>query len=80
YASKACELTDWRNPLYVETLAAAYAETGDFDSAVGWQKKAIDLFPKEERATYHERMKNGLNAYQSHLLYRMPKTPAMVTT
>ena len=77
-ASKACELTDWKNPLYVETLAAAYAEAGDFDSAVSWQNKAIDLFPREERETYHERMKTRLNAYQSRLPYRMPKTEPMV--
>ena len=49
-ATKACELTDWQNPAYVDTLAAAYAETGDFDSAVKWQKKAIDLLTKEQRA------------------------------
>ena len=77
-ASKACELTEWKNPLYVETLAAAYAEAGDFNSAVSWLKKAIDVFPKEERATYHERMKVQLNAYQSRLPYRIPKAQPMV--
>ncbi len=77
-ASKACELTDWKNPLYIETLAAAYAEAGDFNSAVSWQKKAIDEFPKEERPTYHERMKVQLNAYQSRLPYRIPRAQPMV--
>ena len=78
YATKACELTDWKNPLYVETLAAAYAEAGDFDSAVSWQKKTIDVFPKEERPMYQERMKTQLNAYQSRLPYRIPKAQPMV--
>ncbi len=40
-ATRACELADWRRPEYVETLAAAYAESGQFKEAVEWQNKAI---------------------------------------
>ena len=32
-ASKACELTKWKEPMIVDTLAAAYAESGEFESA-----------------------------------------------
>ena len=39
--TKACELTQWKFAPFLETLAAAYAEAGDFDSAVNWQTKAI---------------------------------------
>ena len=42
-ATKACELTEWKNASYVSTLAAAYAETGDFASAVKWENRAIEL-------------------------------------
>ena len=45
-ATRACELTGWNNRLALEALAAACAENGQFDAAIGWQTKAIELAPK----------------------------------
>lgn len=41
HAKAACELTKWSEPDYLDTLAAAYAETGDFDQAVKYVRDAM---------------------------------------
>jgi tetratricopeptide (TPR) repeat protein len=47
-ATKACELSKWRDFYDLHCLAAAYAETGEFDSAVKWQRRADSLNAKAE--------------------------------
>ena len=65
---KICELTKWKDPAYVETLAAACAEVGDFDRAVQYQTQAMTL----ERPASYERagMEKRLAHYRERKPYR----------
>ncbi len=61
-ALKACELSDWRNAEYLDTLAAAYARVGDFGNAVKWQEKALES-PKLARTS---ELQQRINFYRQH--------------
>jgi tetratricopeptide (TPR) repeat protein len=58
-AMKACELTQWKNGSYVDTLAAAYAEDGNFPEAVRRQEQALAdaEFEKSEGKNARTRLK-----------------------
>jgi tetratricopeptide (TPR) repeat protein len=53
-ATRGCELSAWKVPGYLETLASAYAQKGDFESAVKWQTTANALHTEAQRKTAGE--------------------------
>jgi membrane associated rhomboid family serine protease len=48
-ASRACEADGWKTAAYLDTLAAAHAESGNFDEAAKWMQRAL-VQPGEHRA------------------------------
>ena len=48
-AKRACELLEYKAAFALSTLAAAYAELGDFQKAIEWAEKAVEAAEGEER-------------------------------
>jgi carboxyl-terminal processing protease len=65
-ATRACELTAWKEPGELDTLAAAYARTGDFENAVRWQSKAVEL---EKESQSKQELRARLTQYQGREPY-----------
>jgi tetratricopeptide (TPR) repeat protein len=62
-AVKACELTGWNEPHVLIALAAACAEARDFEGAVKWQQKAIELM--NDNSPEKREWRKALERYQA---------------
>jgi tetratricopeptide (TPR) repeat protein len=69
YATKANELTAWKRPHYLGTLAAAYAEVGKFDEAVKWAKQGLE-HPEAYSPGELEQDRQALKLYETRKPYR----------
>jgi tetratricopeptide (TPR) repeat protein len=76
-ATRACELTHWNDFVAIETLAAAYAELGDFDNAVKWQLNAIEVDIKKDKSNA-TRSKELVARYSQHKPTRLPRQNSTV--
>jgi Flp pilus assembly protein TadD len=59
-AERACKATAYKSPPLLDTLAAAYAQTGQFDQAIRTTLQAIEIVrgnPKASTATLESRLK-----------------------
>ena len=71
FATKGCELTEWKDLMILDTLAAACAESGDFEAAMKWQTKAIELSSNEKEK---KDLGTRLKLYQENEPFRSART------
>jgi regulation of enolase protein 1 (concanavalin A-like superfamily) len=67
-ATKACELMQDKNPLFLSTLAMAHANRGDFENAVKYQEQVRDVAPQ---ALWPE-LNDRLTLYRQKKPFRLP--------
>jgi tetratricopeptide (TPR) repeat protein len=72
-ATKACEMTVWRQWLYLDTLAFACAVSGDIQLAVQWGGKAVEYAPRE----YRTGLQTRLVLYQAKSTVGIPSVAAL---
>jgi tetratricopeptide (TPR) repeat protein len=68
-AFKAHQMSEGKSSSVLKALAAAYAESGEFEKAVSWQTKVMEETPEDERPAEQEL----LDLYRSENPYRMEK-------
>jgi len=71
-ATLACELTGQREPLFLGTLAAAYAEAGKFAEAGSTAEKAIALARAANQSAIVQRNEELLQLYRAGKAYHEP--------
>jgi tetratricopeptide (TPR) repeat protein len=65
---KACELTKYQRPHILSTLASGYAEKGDWETAIKWSSKAVELGGEEKEVG--EQLKKELESYKEKKPWR----------
>jgi tetratricopeptide (TPR) repeat protein len=66
FAKKAVELTNAKDPNILDTLAAAYAESGEFDEAVRLQLEAISMLKLDSNERRVPEFESRLELYRRH--------------
>jgi tetratricopeptide (TPR) repeat protein len=79
-AQRACALTGRRDPVFVGTLAAAYADAGRFSEAVETAQEACNLAHAAGRLDLAETQSQLLELYRSRQPYRRPPPHGSDTT
>ncbi len=72
-AGKSCDLSNWKDWRYIDTLAAAHAEAGDFERAIDYAKQAGKM-PGMTDAQRDE-VRRHLDAYEKKTPYHEEPKP-----
>ena len=68
-AERACQLTKFKNPDFLDTLSVAYAADGNFDKAIETAKKAEQIFLSNRKQQNAVQIRNRLKLYQQNRPY-----------
>jgi Flp pilus assembly protein TadD len=71
-ARRADTATDGRNPIILHTLAAAYAETGQFPEAVDTDRRALQLAQAQSNAGLAQALQSEIEQYRAGKPMRAP--------
>ena len=69
-AEQAVQLSGARNPEYLDTLAAAYAEAGRFPEAIDTARRALELATQQNQQDLVEELNAKINLYEAQKPYR----------
>ena len=69
-AKNATALPGGEAPLVLRTLAAAYAEAGDFPNALNTAQRAIDLASAQNNTSLLATLRHEMELYSAHAAYR----------
>jgi protein O-mannosyl-transferase len=64
-ARRACQVTDFRNPSYLDTLAVAQSEAGEFSEAIKLTEKAVEVAKGVGNSGLAEQLQSHLAAYRA---------------
>ena len=64
-ARRVCELTEYKKPECMDTLAVAYAAAGDFSKAIETAEKALELCRSSNQETLKKELESRLTLYKS---------------
>jgi curved DNA-binding protein CbpA len=70
-ATRACNLSGWKDGIDLDVLAAAYAEAGDFDNAILYLKKALENPHPLLEADYGDAFRQRLALYEQRKPFRL---------
>lgn len=71
-AERTCKATEWKQPVFMGTLAAAYAEAGRLDDAVKMAARARDLAQAKGMEAVARRNEELMELYRQGKPYREP--------
>ena len=69
-AQHTCELTGYKDPSLLDTLAVAYAAAGRFDEAKATAEKALNIAKETGRENLAVAIQERIKLYQANQQYR----------